>query len=243
MGLVKTVFHVHTDYSHDSNNCVDGLLAEGRARGVGCLTITDHDSIEGARAAAARAHSGVQVIVGEEISTTQGHLIGLFLHEHIEPGQSPRKTAELIKRQGGLVVVPHPFNRLFGCSLREAVYDILDLTDIIEVSNSQNLLPFPNMKARDLARRCGLPMLAGVDVHHPGYLDSCYQLLPPFKGPAEFLNSVRQAQLFEGRHALGYFAHAGWFNICERSGIGASEAYGRNHISRTTAASVLSETA
>jgi predicted metal-dependent phosphoesterase TrpH len=228
MGLLKTVFHVHTDYSHDTDTPVDALVAEARARGVHCITITDHDTIEGARAVAARAGSDLKIIIGEEISTANGHLIGLFLREHIEPGQSPRKTAELIHRQGGLVVVPHPFNRLFDCSLREHVYEIIDLVDVIEVSNAQNFLASPNRRARALAERLGLPMVVGVDVHHPGYLDSCYQWLRPFRGPADFLASLRQAEWVEGRHPWSYFAKTAWFTICERTGLNPPEAYGRN---------------
>ena len=242
MGLVKTVFHVHTDYSHDSNNSVDGLLAEARAKGIGCLTITDHDNIDGARAAAARSRD-VQIIIGEEVATSHGDMIGLFLHEFIEPGQSPRKTAELIHRQGGIVVVPHPFNRMFDCSLREAIYDVIDQVDVIEVCNAQNLSSIPNRQARSLAERFGIPMLVGGDVHHPGYLDSCYQLLPAFKGPGEFLKAVRQAQLVESRHPLSYFVKSARFVFYEKTGLCYPEGYGRNHPSRTQPVPAASEAA
>jgi predicted metal-dependent phosphoesterase TrpH len=237
MGLVKTVFHVHTDYSHDSDTPVEALIAEARAGQVGCLTITDHDTIEGARVAAACAGPDIQIIVGEEVATAEGHLIGLFLREPIEPGLPARRTADLVHRQGGIVVVPHPFNRMFNCSLRDSVYDVIDLVDVVEVCNAQNLLPTPNRRARDLAERFRLPMLAGVDTHHPGYLDSCYQLMPAFRGPRDFLQSVRQAQLVEGRHRAGYFFKTAWYTLLEKSGLGLPEAYGRNcpHLDRQAA--------
>jgi len=228
MQLLKTVFHVHTDYSHDSDASVEAVITEARARGVRCLTITDHDTIEGARAAAALAGPNLQIIAGEEITTCEGHLIGLFLREHIEPGQSPRRTADLIHRQGGVVVVPHPFNRLFGCSLREAVYDMIDLADVIEVSNSQNLLPMANRQARALAQRFGLPMLVGVDTHHPGYLDSCFQWIPAFKGAQDFVQSLAQAQRVEGQHPPSYFLKTAWYELWTRTGLGVLEGYGRN---------------
>jgi predicted metal-dependent phosphoesterase TrpH len=243
MVLLKTVFHVHTDYSPDTNTPVDALVAEARSRGVDCLTITDHDTIEGARAVAARAGPDLQVIVGEEISTADGHLIGLFLREHIEPGQSPRKTAELIHRQGGIVVIPHPFNRLFDCSLREKVHEVIDLADVVEVSNAQNFMSSPNRQARGLAVRFGLPMLVGVDVHHPGYLDSCYQWLPPFKGPREFLAAVRQAKLVEGRHPWSYFAKTAWYTLFEKTGLNVPEGYGRNCPLRNGGAAAVGENA
>ncbi|GMU23012.1 MAG: hypothetical protein AMXMBFR13_30960 [Phycisphaerae bacterium] len=234
--LLKTVFHVHTDYSFDCDTSVEALLAEAQAKGVGCLTVTDHDTIEGARAAVtAAAGTGIKVIVGQEISTAQGHLIGLFLHEPIEPWLPARRTAELIRRQGGLVVVPHPFNRMFGCSLREAVHDILDLTDVVEVCNSQNLLSGPNRRAMEFAREAGLPALVGVDSHQPGHLDSCHQFIEPFHTPREFLESVRRAHYIEGRHGLGYFAKVGWYTLLEKAGLPLPARYGRNSSGRPVA--------
>jgi hypothetical protein len=228
MQLLKTVFHVHTDHSHDCASPVEAVISEAYNRGVRCLAITDHDTIDGARQAAALAGPELQIIVGEEISTSQGHLIGLFLQQPIEPGHSPRRTADLIRRQGGIVVVPHPFNRLFDCSLREAVYGLIDLVDVIEVTNAQNFLPMANRQARALAERFHLPMLAGVDAHHPGYLDSCYQWMPLWRGPREFLQAVRRAELVEGRHPAGYFLKAAWFALLDKCRLGLPEAYGRN---------------
>lgn len=228
MQLLKTVFHIHTDYSPDSDFSVEGLLAEARARGVRCLAITDHDTIEGARAVAALAGPDLRVIIGEEISTNRGHLIGLFLREPIEPGQSPRRTAELVRRQGGVVVVPHPFNRLFDCSLREAVYDVIDLLDAVEVSNAQNCLPLANRRALALAERFNLPMLVGADAHHPGSLDACYQLMPAFSGPREFVQVLGRTQRFAGRHPVGYFLRTALVTLSDRLGLDVPERYGRN---------------
>lgn len=227
--LLKTVFHVHTDYSDDSENSVDHLLESARRHQIDCLAVTDHDTIEGAEALAAQAGPDLKVIVGQEISTTEGHLIGLFLHEPVEPKLSPRRTAEAIKNQGGLIVVPHPFNTLFGCSLREAVFDIIDLLDLVEISNAQNLLPYPNRKAEQLARRFDFPGLVGVDCHHRDSVNSCYQYLAPFDGPASFLASSRRARIVRGRHSLGYFLRAGWLVARTKGlGLGHPEGYGRN---------------
>ena len=229
MKPLKTVFHVHTDYSDDCENSVDHLLEAARRYQIDCLAVTDHDTIEGARALAAKAGPDLRVIIGEEISTTEGHLIGLFLREHVEPEMTPRQTAEAIKDQGGLIVAPHPFNTLFGCSLREAVYDIIDLLDLVEVSNAQNLLPYPNRKAAQLARRFDFPGLVGVDSHHHDSVNSCYQHLQSFDGPSSFLASARQARLVTGRHTLGYFFRSGWLVIRTKGlGLGPPEGYGRN---------------
>jgi hypothetical protein len=243
MRLLKTIFHVHTDYSYDCDVPLETLLAEARACGVGCLTITDHDTLEGARVAAALAGPDLRVIVGEEISTSQGHLIGLFLREHVEPGQSPRRTAELIHRQGGVVVVPHPFNRLFDCSLREAVYDVIDLVDAVEVSNAQNFLPLANRQALALAERFNLPMLVGVDAHHSGSLDSCHQWVPAFTGPREFVHALGQAQRVTGRHPATYFLKTAWLTLLDRCGLTLPERYGRNWPYRSEATAPARENA
>lgn len=246
MGRIKTVFHIHTDHSDDSNASVESILELALTRGVGCITITDHDTMTGARAMARAARGRLQVIAGQEISTREGHLIGLFLREPIEPGLPARMTAELIKQQGGLVIAPHPFNSLFGCSLRDHVYELVDLLDAVEVCNSQNLLSGPNHKAATFARRHGLPAIVGSDAHHRGHLDACYQLMPPFEGPQGFLRSLGLAQLVQGRHPLGYFARSARVVFSEKTGLAMPAGYGRNctvvrakHGRRSTATAAL----
>ncbi len=227
MRLLKTVFHVHTDHSDDSNNTVEHLLECAHRWEIDCLTITDHDTIEGARAVAAAAGPNLRVIIGEEISTREGHLIGLFLHEHVGPGRSARETAKAIRQQGGLVVVPHPFISMFSCGLRRAVHGLVDLIDAVEIANAQNLSPFPDRKARRFAARHGLPGLAGADSHHRNSLRASYQWLPEFDGPESFLAAVRQAELVPGRHTLGYFVRSAWLITRVRLGFGTPADYGR----------------
>lgn len=223
---LKTVFHVHTNHSDDCDRSVAQLLELTRRRNIDCITITDHDTISGAREMAAAAPSDLRVIIGEEVSTSAGHLIGLFLHEEIQPGMSPRETALAIKEQGGLVVIPHPFNLMFGCGLRGHVREILDLTDAIEVCNAQNAWSLPNTRAERLAGQYGFARMVGVDLHHGENLDACYQMIDPFEGPAEFLTSLRRADLARGRHDLGYFVRTAWYVFADRSGIGLPQAFG-----------------
>jgi predicted metal-dependent phosphoesterase TrpH len=228
MAMIKTVFHVHTDHSSDSNQSVEDVLAEARRRSVGCITITDHDCIEGAQRAAALADDDLAVIVGQEISTTDGHLIGLFLRERVEPRMSVRRTAAAIRDQGGLVVVPHPFNSIFSCGLRDSVFDILDLIDAVEIANAQNLRSRPNRRAEEFARRHGCTMIVGSDTHHRGYLDTCYQMMRPFDGPAAFLASLQEAEFHAARHPLIYFVKSGYLIARYGLGFGVPKGYGRN---------------
>lgn len=228
MRLLKTVFHVHTDYSDDSDNSIEHLLDAAGRSGVRVLAVTDHDTIEGAREMASLAPPDLQVIIGEEISTADGHLIGLFLREPVAPGLSVRTTAKEIRKQGGLIVVPHPFNTIFGCGLRDAVLDIIDYIDIVEISNAQNLLPFPNRRAAEFAALHEFPALVGSDTHHRNSLCSCYQMIPPFDGAASFLESVRLASLVPGRHPLTYFLHSAAAILRSRFGLPQPPTLGRN---------------
>jgi hypothetical protein len=228
MNLLKTVFHIHTDYSDDSNLSVETLTELARQQRVNCLAVTDHDTIQGAQRLAAIAGPDLQVIIGEEISTNQGHLIGLFLKEHIEPGHSPRRTADLIHQQGGLVIVPHPYNRLFGCGLRGAVDEMIDLADAVEVWNAQNIMDSVNHQAEQLAADRRRPSIVGTDIHHGHTLDACHQWIPPFDGPESFIESLRDGTFVKGRHPLTYFLETAWIILREKTGLGFPSPYGKN---------------
>ncbi len=228
MRRLKTVFHIHTNYSDDGDATAEDLIADARRCGVDCVVVTDHDTIEGALRLASVAPDELRVVVGEEVSTREGHVIGLFLERAVPPGLSAWRTAELIHEQGGLVAVPHPFNRLFGCSLRDAVYEMVDVIDLVEVCNGQNLLPFANRRAEAFAERFALPKIVGADMHHRGHLGTCFQRMEPFEGPAEFLAAMREAELVRARHSLAYFARSAHVQLTGRIGWGLPARYGAN---------------
>jgi len=228
MSLLKTVFHIHSHYSDDSDLSIPQLADLAKRSGTQCLAITDHDTLAGARALAAYAKSELKVIIGQEISTRDGHLIGLFLREPVKVGMTARETAKAIRQQDGLVVAPHPFNFIFGCSLREKVFDILDLIDIIEICNAQNLLPMADLQAEALAQKLNYPVIVGADLHHGRNIDPCYQCLEPFDGPQSFLSSLKKAHFVKGRHTLGYFVEAAWIILRSKSGWGLPQRFGQN---------------
>ncbi len=208
MGWIKVVIHAHTHYSHDSNRSPAELIRDAEREGIDCIAITDHDLIVGALEA--RDLSGrVRVIVGEEISTADGHLLGLFLREQIEPGLPVETTIERIHAQGGLAIAPHPFCTLCEDSLMHNVDRVADLLDAVEVHNAQNPLPWQDARAALFARRCDLPAVAGADAHLAGYRTPAYQLMPEFDDPASFLASLRRAQLVLGRFGARYTVQMG----------------------------------
>jgi len=205
MRRIKTVLHIHTNYSPDSNMSPADLLAEAQRAGIGCVGITDHDEIDGAFAAAELASEDVRVIVGEEVSTSGGHLVGIFMTEHVRPGLSAIETAEIIHDQGGLVLAPHPFCPLAGDYVgRHNLQDLLPHLDAFEIHNAQDPLPWFDRRAERFAREHGLTPYVGADVHLRGYLDRCYQTMPDFTDPASFLESLRSATFQVGRYGLAY---------------------------------------
>src|ERR1700684_4684133 len=126
---------MHTDHSYDCATPVEVLLAHARERGLGAIAVTDHNEISGALEARAKA-SGIQVIVGEEVKTAeQGEVIGLFIEEKIPRGMTLQETIAEIKRQGGVVYVPHPFDRMHAVPDYEHLLDVIDDVDAIEVFN------------------------------------------------------------------------------------------------------------
>ena len=226
MNRVKTLIHVHTDYSFDSDISLETLAWSVANERVGCIAVTDHDTIEGARRL--RAMTEARVIVGEEISAREGHLIGLFLQEGVRPGMSAWDTAMAIREQGGLVLAPHPFVRLFGCGLGQTVEQIAELIDAVEINNAQNILTRPDREADHFAQRAGLIRYVGADTHRTGFIAPCYQTMRDFTGPADFLDALAAAELHAGCHSPGYHAAMGYHVVRSLLGYGPPPGFGAN---------------
>ena len=147
--LIDVDLHMHTDHSGDCVTPVDVLLATARDRGLGAIAVTDHNEISGALDARAKAAEyGVKVIVGEEVKTAeQGEVIGLFIEEKIPRGMTLEETIAEIRRQGGLVYVPHPFDRLHSVPDYEHLLAVVDDIDAIEVFNPRIAIPAFNEEA------------------------------------------------------------------------------------------------
>jgi predicted metal-dependent phosphoesterase TrpH/glycosyltransferase involved in cell wall biosynthesis len=202
--LIDVDLHMHTDHSHDCATPVEVLLAEARARGLGAIAITDHNEISGAHEARAKA-DGVKVIVAEEIKTAdQGEVIGLFIEEKIERGMTLQETIKEIKRQGGLVYVPHPFDRLHSVPGYEHLLDVLDDVDAVEVFNPRIAITEFNEEAVRFAAKYRIPAGAGSDAHVPQGLGSVRIRMREFNGPEEFLESLRDADIVRNPASLLY---------------------------------------
>ncbi len=170
--------HVHTTWS-DGAQRPEAVVAAASGR-VDVLAITDHDEIRGALAAREYARRqpdlGVDVIVGEEISTLNGHLLGLFLEERVPPGLTALRTIELIRSQGGLAVAAHPFHPVRGRARGyRAIGELApDLPlDAIEVVNNAGIFSWLYDAWAALRNtEWMLPVCGGSDAHHVWYVGS-----------------------------------------------------------------------
>lgn len=172
--------HNHTHRSYDARNRLVDYERAHLAGKFDVLAITEHNRIDGAREL--RDAASFPVIVGQEIDTGDGELIGLFLSEQIDRGRPIDETARAIRAQGGLVYLPHPFYRLIrhpiGAPARERLADA-GLIDIVEVANGGPFTGAANRRARAWAVSHDLPMAAGSDAHEPGDIGTCVCAVPP----------------------------------------------------------------
>jgi predicted metal-dependent phosphoesterase TrpH len=187
--------HLHTVASGDSWLSVEMLAERARQTGLDAVFITDHNVTEAALAAASR-DLGVRIIVGEEIRTPDGDVIGLFLTERIPYVLPLAEVLGRIRAQGGLVYVPHPFDLVRG-SLGPVLPGLCEAgqVDVIEVFNAKTADPALNVKAAGLARQFGLPAGAGSDAHDPPGVGAAYLDMPDFDGPASFLGALADAKI------------------------------------------------
>ena len=196
--------HMHTDHSSDCATPVEVLLATAREQGLGAIAITDHNEVSGALEAAAKSE-GIKVIVGEEVKTaTQGEVIGLFLRERIPRGLALDETVAEIRRQGGLVYVPHPFDRMHAVPGYEHLLAILEEIDAIEIFNPRVAISSFNEEAARFAAKYRLTVAAGSDAHVAAALGSVRVRMRNFDGPAEFLESLREAEIVTRPTSLLY---------------------------------------
>ena len=193
--MLKADFHMHTHYSPDSEMSPERLVARCLQVGLNCIAVTDHNTTDGAFAV--REIAPFMVIIGEEVGTAEGEVTGLFLTETIQQGLSPVETARQIKDQGGLVSLPHPFDRFRSEVItRRGIEDVLPYADIVEVFNSRNNLDADNQKAHEFAREHGLLKSGVSDSHTPIELGRTYVIMPEFDGtPEGFMDALAQGTI------------------------------------------------
>ncbi len=196
-GWVRVDMHSHTMFSGDSTTTLDEIHDSVVASGIDVLCVTDHNAIEGALRLQKLLENVCRVIVGEEVRTHTGEIIGLFLTEKISYGASAAATCEQIRAQGGVVYVPHPFDPMRKNLTEASLVAVADagLIDAVEGHNSKTSLKSLNARAVAFAQERDLAIGAGSDAHVPLALGSGFMEMPDFDGPQDFLRKLRDGRV------------------------------------------------
>ncbi len=204
--------HMHTSWSHDCSIEPADLVAHAAESGLGAIAVTDHNAFGGALEAVEHARgTDLTVIPGEEIKTDgQGEVIGLFLREQIERGMSFGSTIAAIRAQGGLVYLPHPFDRMHAIPEPATLHRQLAEIDVFEVYNARLMFEAYNDEALRFARKYDLTMGAGSDAHVLQGVGTGALRMRRFVGPEEFLISLRTAQVLRRPKSLVYLQSLKW---------------------------------
>jgi hypothetical protein len=204
--------HMHTDWSHDCSTPAADLLDHAEQIGLGGIAVTDHNAFGGAREAVELARKrDLIVIPGEEIKTeSQGEVIGLFLTEEIPRGMSFSETIEAIRDQGGLVYLPHPFDRLHAIPDPATLHRHVAEIDVFEVFNARLLRDTFNDEALRFAQKYRLLQGAGSDAHVLQGVGTGAVRMRRFEGPEEFLLSLRTAEILRRPKSLAYLQSLKW---------------------------------
>jgi predicted metal-dependent phosphoesterase TrpH/glycosyltransferase involved in cell wall biosynthesis len=209
--MILADLHLHTEHSHDCAVPVEDLLDHAEQIGLGAIAVTDHNVFSGAQEAVDLAQGrALTVIPGEEVKTDAGEVIGLFLHEEIPRGLSVGETIAAIREQGGVVYLPHPFDRLHTIPDARTLHGHLAEIDVFEVYNARLLFEGFNDEALRFARKYNLTMGAGSDAHVLQGVGTGLVRLRAFETAEEFLISLRSAEIVRRPKSLLYLQGLKW---------------------------------
>jgi predicted metal-dependent phosphoesterase TrpH/glycosyltransferase involved in cell wall biosynthesis len=204
--------HMHTKWSHDCIIEPSDLVMYAEAIGLGAIAVTDHNAIGGAHEASGLVDGRELIVIpGEEVKTdSQGEVIGLFLDDEIPRGLSFGDTIAAIREQGGLVYLPHPFDRLHAIPDAATIHGHLPDIDVFEVYNARLLFDAYNDEAVRFAAKYNLTVGAGSDAHVLQGVGTGVMRMRRFDGPEEFLVSLRTAHVVRRPRSLVYLQGLKW---------------------------------
>ena len=193
--MIKADLHVHTWHSIDSSMSYDQLIKACLEKGINCAAIADHGTTKGARDL--QKSAPFKIIICEEVRTPFGEIMGMFLQEDIPDKIPVAEAIKAIREQGGLVNIPHPFDRVRPSAFRnlKMLESIADQIDIIEVFNSRSLFPGAESRARVFATKHNKVISYGSDGHSPSEIGCAYAEMADFNTKEEFLSSLSAAKL------------------------------------------------
>jgi hypothetical protein len=220
-------FHIHMRYSRDSILTEERLIHNAMERGLTHIAVTNHNNVEGAvavrdKAAEMGVDDRLTVILGEEVSTADGEVVGIFLQRTIPRGLSAEETADEIHAQGGLVSIPHPFDPFRRHHISEVPLTRLaeaGKIDAVEVFNSRVTFQRHNLAAAEFAARYGLPGISASDSHAGYEVAMSFNILPPFADAAQLKAVLPDVEWHGSRSS--FLVHlstrwAVWSNLARR---------------------------
>ena len=201
---MKADFHIHTRYSMDCEMELEDIIERCQKMEIDCIAITDHGTVEGALKM--QEIAPFKVIVGEEILTDYGEIMGMFLQETIPSNISVNEAISRIKDQGGLVCLPHPFDPLRGLTMDlEEVDKLAPSFDIVEVFNARSPINSTADKALDYALRHEIPATAGSDSHTLGEIGRTFVEIDDFDTPDQLIEVLKNGRI--SQHKASIFVH------------------------------------
>ena len=210
--MIKADLHIHTAYSMDCTMSLEQIIARCLEVGINCLAVADHNTIAGALKL--KEIAPFPIIIGEEILTLGGEVIGLFLSQEIPSKLSIEETVAQIKAQDGLVCIPHPYDRLRLSVFRDQVFeDIMPEVDIIEAFNARSLSPGSSTRAWQLAQKYGKLVSAGSDAHTPSEIGNACVEMPEFNDKDEFLASLAKGKISGSKSSPTVYFASTWTRL------------------------------
>lgn len=197
---MKADLHIHSDFSYNGLPSPKQIVDFAISKGLGCIAICDHRTIKGAWEALNYAKSKpILVIVGIEVKSREGDILGLNVKEEIEDNLSAKETIEKIIKQNGMAVIPHPFDYFSPFLGLENLTDFLKEKKVaIEILNASLLFDFCNFEAKQFAEKFDLPFIVGSDAHSLDFIGKAYLEVEEKKLPEEILGQIKQKKVKVG---------------------------------------------
>ena len=213
--MIKADLHIHTTYSMDCTMPLEKIISRCLEVGINCLGVADHNTIAGALKL--KEMAPFSIIVGEEILTLNGEVIGFFLTQEIPSKLSIEETVAQIKAQNGLVCIPHPYDRLRVSVFRDEIFEgIMPDVDIIEVFNARSLSPGSSTRAAQLVQKYGKLASAGSDAHTLPEIGNAYVEMPNFDDKEEFLASLAKGKISGNKSSPTAYFVSTWNKLKKR---------------------------
>lgn len=198
---LKIGLHIHSWLSGDTSWTREQFIDLYQKAGFDALVVCDHDEITAAQEL--EKTRDFKIVIGEEICTKEGEIIGLFLKSKIPAGLSMSETILKIRAQKGLVCLPHPFDRLrYNAINLEALEKNLDQIDLIEVFNARSIFKRDDQKALELAKKYKIVQIVGSDAHTKSEINCVYMEIDDFKSPVQFLKSIKNGRTIASKSLI-----------------------------------------